>query len=245
MLLVADPELPPAMKKDPLDDAIMEVNAIASLLPINGSKTLTKKQATLENVSAAMKTASWFHIACHGEVSPELYPQGVLFLSSGGEGDSSSGDIDATMHVASDISGDPKTEPHRRDGHLTSEVITNEVRCMVAQAAVLAACKAAQGKKTGEGILGLSRAFQQAGVPVVIAPLKTIDSKLGSAFMQRFYEKLVNGESVMFALRNSMVDVIQKKIPVDDDEGNSLMKWQLWDWAAWVAVGFPGVRLPI
>jgi CHAT domain-containing protein len=218
MLLVGDPELPPEMNKDPIEDAALEVNAIASLLPTNYSNTLTKKQATLENVSSAMKTASWFHIACHGEVSPDLYPEGALFLSCD--------------------SGD-----HRRDGCLTSEIIINEVRCMTAQAAVLSACKAAQGKKTREGILGLARALMQAGVPLVVAPLKTIDSKLGSAFMQRFYKGLVDGESVMFALRNTMVDVIHKKIPVDDEDG--LMEWQLWDWAAWVAVGFPGVCLPI
>lgn len=218
MLLVGDPELPPEMNKDPIEDAALEVNAIASLLPTNYSNTLTKKQATLQNVSSAMKTASWFHIACHGEVSPDVYPQGALFLSCD--------------------SGD-----HRRHGCLTSEIIINEVRCMSAQAAVLAACKAAQGKKTGEGILGLARALMQAGVPLVVAPLKTIDSKLGSAFMQRFYKGLVDGESVMFALRNTMVDVIHKRIPVDDEDG--LMKWQLWDWAAWVAVGFPGVCLPI
>lgn len=247
MLLVADPELPPAMKKDPLEDAMKEVNAIASLLPTNYSRTLTKKEATLENVSSAMKTAAWFHIACHGEVSPDLYPQGVLFLSCGGDGDFSSdvaeptdcsGNNGAAMHSPSDISGDPEVEPRRRDGCLTPEIIANEVRCMTAQAAVLAACKAGQGKKTGEGILGLSRAFMLTGVPSVIAPLKTIDSKLGSAFVQSFYKRLVDGESVMFALRNTMVDVIQKKI-LSDDEG-CLMKWQLWDWAAWVAVGFPG-----
>jgi CHAT domain-containing protein len=240
MLLVGDPfPLPIQEKLDPLDDAIKEVNRIATMLPENSMVILLQEHATLENVISALKTTAWCHIASHGKVSPE-YPQGVLFMSCTNE---VSPEIDTGTSFSEGL------EQQRSSGLLTAETICNNVRCMTAHAAVISACKIGLGKKTGEGLLGMSRAFMQAGVPLVLAPLRAVDSRLGSAFMQHLYEKLVAGENVMFALRNTMVDVLQKRVKVDltaaEKENNEVVKWQLWDWAAWMAVGFPGVCLPL
>lgn len=254
MLLVADP-FPLGVEKEPLEDAREEVKEISKMLPPNSTVTLEREQATLKNVTSAMKTASWFHIACHGEVSSEEYPQGVLFLSCDGNSNSEVEDSPSCSYspmyamCSSSSNGDPV---HRLQGCFTPEILTEDVRCMTAHAAVLSACKVGLGKKTGEGLLGLSRALTTAGVPLVIAPLRTLDSRLGSAFMQTFYRRMNAGESVMFALRNTMVDVIKKKIEVpdvlkdteDEEDEVTMIKWQLWDWAAWVAVGFSGVCLP-
>jgi CHAT domain-containing protein len=236
MLLVGDPfPLPIQENLDPLDDAIEEVNRIATMLPEDSRVILPRENAALKNVLPAMKTIAWCHIASHGQVSPE-YPQGVLFMS-------------CTNEVSPKIdTGTSFSEGLEEHGLLTAETICNNVRCMTAHAAVISACKIGLGKKTGEGLLGMSRAFIQAGVPLVLAPLSEVDSRLASAFMQRLYEKLVAGQNVMFALRNTMVDVLGGGVKVDltaaEKKNNEVVEWKPWDWATWMAVGFPGVCFP-
>ncbi|KAL3682662.1 hypothetical protein R1sor_000684 [Riccia sorocarpa] len=233
LLLVADPS-PLGVNKDPLPQSIQEVNAIASHFP-RPSVILSGERATLEEVTSHMSRSSWFHISCHGDVSTE-YPQGVLFLSC--SGDSEWAAKASRRYAASDY----EDLIFNSGGYLTPAVILNNVRWMPAHAAVLAACNVGKGKKAGEGLIGLSRALTQAGVPLVVAPLKSVLSEHASEFMQRLYKKLVAGESMMFALRNTMRDIIESnaaKKKAGEESG-----WPLWEWAAWLPVGFPGVCLP-
>ena len=249
ILLVADPN-PLGVAKVPLDDSIKEVTDIAATMTTSTLNdeassvvtTLTREQATLKNVTAVMKSASWCHFACHGEVNSE-YPQGVLFMSRASTVEA--GDVEAADPATSRNTLSSNHHQHAQNlGFLTPEIMANDVRSMNAHAVVLSACKVGLGAKTGEGLLGMSRAFLQAGVPVVLAPLRSVDSALCRAFMQQLYEKMVGGESVMFALRNTMVDVLEGRIPVTRTSDAALQRWQLWDWAAWLTVGFPGVCLP-
>lgn len=84
---------------------------------------------------------------------------------------------------------------------------------------MLSACKVDKGTKTGEGLLGMSRAFLQVGVSVVLAPIRTVDSVPCRAFMLRFYERIVEGKSVIFALSNTMVDVFEGRVRVTSPDG--------------------------
>ncbi len=60
------------------------------------------------------------------------------------------------------------------------------------QLAVLSACNTAAGTtRSGEGVLGLVRGFQQAGVRTVVASLWPVDDQATSAFMQRFYRSVL------------------------------------------------------
>jgi len=67
---------------------------------------------------------------------------------------------------------------------------------------VLSSCRSASGTVLrGEGVLGLARAFFQAGAHTVVASLWPLRDDDGAALFDRFYEHLGQGESVAAALR--------------------------------------------
>jgi len=67
---------------------------------------------------------------------------------------------------------------------------------------VLSSCRSASGTVLrGEGVLGLARAFFQAGAHTVVASLWPLRDDDGAALFDRFYEHLAQGEDVAGALR--------------------------------------------
>jgi CHAT domain-containing protein/tetratricopeptide (TPR) repeat protein len=67
---------------------------------------------------------------------------------------------------------------------------------------VLSSCRSASGTVLrGEGVLGLARAFFQAGAHTVVASLWPLRDDDGAALFDRFYDHLGKGESVAAALR--------------------------------------------
>ena len=62
--------------------------------------------------------------------------------------------------------------------------------------AVLSACETGLGRTAGgEGVLGLQRAFHQAGCRTVVASLWRVDDAATSALMSRFYYEPLGGEA--------------------------------------------------
>jgi len=75
----------------------------------------------------------------------------------------------------------------------------------------LSACETAVGLvEPGEGVHGLARAFHEAGAQAVIATLWPIADDATSAFMQRFYRRLVAGESPQAALQRTQVEFLRE-----------------------------------
>lgn len=69
---------------------------------------------------------------------------------------------------------------------------------------VLSACQTALGREvTGEGIVGLTRAFFYAGAGSVLATLWNPDDRFAADFVQRFYQELRAGVSTEEALRRT------------------------------------------
>jgi CHAT domain len=69
---------------------------------------------------------------------------------------------------------------------------------------VLAACRSSTGKMLrGEGSLGLTRAFFQAGARAVVATLWEIDDAASSALFAGFYSRLAEGATVEEALADA------------------------------------------
>jgi CHAT domain-containing protein/tetratricopeptide (TPR) repeat protein len=79
---------------------------------------------------------------------------------------------------------------------------------------VLSSCRSASGTMLrGEGVLGLARAFFQAGAHTVIASLWPLRDDDGAALFDRFYEHLGQGESVAAALRAAQRERAEEGAP--------------------------------
>src|SRR5205809_659476 len=97
-----------------------------------------------------------------------------------------------------------------------------------AELTTLSACDTGVGKLQGqEGISNLVGAFLVAGSKSVVASLWSADDASASALMERFYQRLAQGESTSSALRNAKLDLLTKY-------GDQLSPFY---WAAFITVG--------
>lgn len=74
---------------------------------------------------------------------------------------------------------------------------------LVADLAVLSACDSGRGKITGDGVVGLSRAYLMSGVPSVVVSLWPVSDRATALLMVRFYEALIAGDAKAVALRKA------------------------------------------
>jgi CHAT domain-containing protein len=92
----------------------------------------------------------------------------------------------------------------------------------------LSACSSALGKEVaGEGLLGLTRAFQYAGARTVLASLWGVGDAGTAELMRRFYGYLKAGQTKDEALRRAQVDLLRS--------GTDLAR--PFSWAAFELVG--------
>jgi CHAT domain-containing protein/tetratricopeptide (TPR) repeat protein len=97
-----------------------------------------------------------------------------------------------------------------------------------AELVTLSACDSGVGKLQGqEGISNLVEAFLVAGSRSVVASLWSADDTFASALMERFYERLAQGENTSSALRDAKLDLLVRY-------GEQVSPFY---WAAFVAVG--------
>jgi CHAT domain-containing protein len=108
------------------------------------------------------------------------------------------------------------------DGLLKSEEIL-DLR-LDAELVVLSACNTGQGRMTGDGVIGLARAFIIVGVPSVIVSLWSVADDSTAFLMTRFYEHLQGGCDKAAALRRAMLDTSARYLDPRD-------------WAAFILVG--------
>jgi CHAT domain-containing protein len=107
-------------------------------------------------------------------------------------------------------------------GLLTAQEVMN-LR-LAADLVVLSACNTGRGRITGDGVLGLSRAFLAAGARSVIVTLWKIPDEPTAMLMHAFYEALNRGESPARALRQALLQ-LRDRYPSP------------FNWAAFVPVG--------
>jgi CHAT domain-containing protein len=140
------------------------------------------------------------HLAVHGYADTQYPERSALVLGT----DPKSGD-DGLLQVREIIRL-----------HLNAELTT------------LSACDTGVGKLQGqEGISNLVEAFLVAGSKSVVASLWSADDTSASALMERFYERLGQGESTNSALRNAKLDLLAKY-------GDQMSPFY---WAAFITVG--------
>ncbi|HEX2645252.1 MAG TPA: CHAT domain-containing protein [Thermoanaerobaculia bacterium] len=82
-----------------------------------------------------------------------------------------------------------------------------------ADCVVLSACDTALGREIrGEGLIGFTRAFLDAGSRRVLASLWSIDDKVTARLMGRFYRSmLVDGNSPAMALREAQIEMLKNE----------------------------------
>ena len=74
----------------------------------------------------------------------------------------------------------------------------------------LSACDTGLGKILGgEGMMGLTRAFQYAGARSVLASLWSVGDRSTGELMKRFYGYLKAGQSKAEALRSAQLDLLR------------------------------------
>jgi CHAT domain-containing protein len=94
------------------------------------------------------------------------------------------------------------------DGRLHAWAIFERVR-LEADLVTLSTCRSAAGTAVaGEGVLGLTRAFQYAGARSVMASLWDVPDLATQPFMGRFYAGLKRGLSKDEALRRAQLAAI-------------------------------------
>jgi CHAT domain-containing protein len=78
----------------------------------------------------------------------------------------------------------------------------------------LSACETGLGKELGgEGLVGLTRAFQYAGAHSVLASLWSVGDDSTAELMTRFYGYLKAGKTKDDALRAAQIELIRTRRP--------------------------------
>ncbi|MDZ7961815.1 MAG: CHAT domain-containing tetratricopeptide repeat protein [Aulosira sp. DedQUE10] len=94
------------------------------------------------------------------------------------------------------------------DGLLTAnEILDLKIN---AELVVLSACDTAQGKLTGDGVVGLSRALISAGASSVIVTLWSIPDSPSALLMGEFYRQLQQNPDKATALRQAMLATMKQ-----------------------------------
>ncbi len=94
---------------------------------------------------------------------------------------------------------------------------------------VLSACNTALGKLSkGEGLIGVTRAFQYAGVPGLVVSLWSVEDEATQVIMESFYHYLKSGMTRDAALRNAKLDYLKSADDMHKDP---------FYWAPFIVVG--------
>src|SRR5271165_3258585 len=164
---------------EPLKFARQEAAAISKLDP--GSVQLEGQAAREARVKQMLCDYEILHFATHGILDSKDGLQSGLLLAA---------------------------EP--RDGAEDGLLQAREIAglSLSARLAVLSACQTGEGEETlGEGLMGLSWAFQAAGCPAVVASLWSVDDASTSLLMTYFYRELTKGVRTDDALRRAALQL--------------------------------------
>jgi tetratricopeptide (TPR) repeat protein len=167
----------------PLPGARDEVGSIAGLFPAGRSLVFTGAEATEDRVktSPSVASARYLHFASHGildEGQPAL--SGLQLARAAGSAE------DGLLQVR---------EVFNLDLH--------------ADMVVLSACQTGLGRQvSGEGLIGMTRAFLYAGAASVVVSLWQVDDASTAELMVSFYRHLQESGDRVEALRLAKLDLI-------------------------------------
>jgi CHAT domain-containing protein/Tfp pilus assembly protein PilF len=186
-----DPIYPRSAPDAPTDPAVRETfRRGLTLKPLLYPQThaYLGRDATEERAKSLGPESRLIHFACHGLLDERFPLNSALALSL------------------------PEHQAEGQDnGLLQAWEIFESVR-LDADLVTLSACDTALGKEMGgEGLVGLTRAFQYAGARSVLASLWGVADVSTARFMKRFYSHLRDGKSKDEALRKAQLEQIREK----------------------------------
>jgi CHAT domain-containing protein len=191
-------------------------------------KIYTGKAAT-EAAISGVQSPRILHLATHGFFLPEdkarNEPRGKrLMMGLGNEQQKYRGPIRNPMHRSGlalagaqktlDAWARGETPPTENDGILTAaeaSVLNLKGTWLV----TLSACETGQGEaRSGEGVLGLRRAFIQSGAQNLLMTLWPVSDKYTIPFMKNFYERAIasgNAPTTLAEVQKEMLLEYRKK----------------------------------
>lgn len=181
-----------------LPGAELEAQAIGKIL---NSQALIGAEATETAVLDRLPLAKVIHLATHGLLEYGVSPSSAI------------------NNIPGAIALTPSPED---DGLLTANEIA-ELN-LNADLVVLSACNTGRGQVTGDGVIGLSRAFITAGTPSIIVSLWSVPDAPTAYLMTEFYRSLNSGQDKAQSLRQAMLKTMEKH---PDPK----------DWAAFTLIG--------
>jgi CHAT domain-containing protein len=180
LLAVADPRPPDGAAVSALPGAREEVRRIARHFPRARQTALFGESASEANGKRLGPDQTLLHFAVHGSIDDSRPWDSALILAAG-DGE---------------------------DGFLKlSEAFGLDLR---ADLVVLSGCSTGRGKLTGDGILGLSRAFLYAGTPSVVVSQWDVSDLATSFLMDHFYAGLRAGRGKAEALRQAQLATLRR-----------------------------------
>jgi CHAT domain-containing protein len=166
-----------------LPGARLEAEALTQIIP--SARVYTGSAASEERVRSLGEGIRYIHIATHGFVDGRSPFDGGLFLA-------------------------PSADVPEKDGLLKAWDILAEIR-VDSELVVLSACDTGGGAILGpEGVVGLTRAWQHAGVPSVVASLWPVSDSSTATLMRCFYQALQAGLKRDEALQSAQRALIDR-----------------------------------
>lgn len=181
VLIVGNPTMPQLPDKtEPLSDlpgSQEEAEAIAQIMTEHQPLLLIGPEATEASVKEQAKTHNILHLATHGIAYSED-PLASFVALSPSEGE---------------------------EGLLTArEISRSQSLALPLDLVVLSACETGLGKISGDGMLGLSRAFLIAGARTVIVSQWRVADSATVKLMSAFYQHYVHSRESVLALQHAM-----------------------------------------
>jgi CHAT domain-containing protein len=199
-----------------LPETRSEVEGISGILGGMPEKILYGEQALESTIkSSDLKDFRYIHFATHGILGNDLpgLTEPALVLGA---------------------------EPGE-DGFLTASEAQGLK--LNAELSVLSACNTGTGKYfTGEGVMGMSRAFILAGSRSVVVSLWSVPSKETELLMLSFYKHIRDGQSIPEAIRNAKLEIMKGFGKGKSSAASKKARQQVFPshpffWAAFISLG--------
>jgi CHAT domain-containing protein len=196
-----------------LPGARAEGAAVAQELDTPSANMLSGAGATDDAVRARIGRPGVLHFATHAVLSDAQPMDSYLALATSGKPGS--------------------------DGRLTAEEVYG--LSIDADLVVLSGCRTASGEITGDGVIGLSRAFFAAGAPAIVASLWDLPDVAGREILPAFYQAWRRSGDKAAALRDAQLALLKRlrsgRFTVDTPAGPIAVTPHPSVWAGLVLIG--------